>query len=90
MRVAHSIILDKAQLKSHSCVLNSVVGWDTIIGEWTRLEGSPDYSNPDINVGCGMTILGNGVKVVPEVIIRSCIVLPHKDLAGNHYNQILL
>jgi mannose-1-phosphate guanylyltransferase len=90
VRIRDSILLDGVIVKDHALINNSIVGWESKIGEWSRLEGSPDYENPDVKVGCGMTILGTGVKVAPEIIIRSSIVLPHKDLDRNHSNQILL
>jgi len=91
VRVLHSILLDFVQIKEHACISYSIVGWNSSIGQWSRLEGVPDYSGSAAETrGCGMTILGSDVKIAPEVIIRSCVVLPHKDLSGNYYNQILL
>jgi len=91
VRVIHSIILEGVQIKDHACVSHSIIGWNSVIGQWCRIEGVPDYSAQVAeHRGCGMTILGSDVKVAPEIILRSCIVLPHKDLAGNYFNQILL
>lgn len=90
-RVAHSIVLDGAEIKDHACVLHSVVGWKSTVGQWSRLEGCPDYNSEKADVrSCGITILGTGVNVVPEIIVRSSIVLPHKDIGHNVNNQILL
>jgi mannose-1-phosphate guanylyltransferase len=89
-RILHSIILDGAEIKSRACVLHTIVGWNSIIGEWSRLEGIPDFSPTADARSCGITILGTGVYVAPEIVIRSSIVLPHKDIFHNINNQILL
>lgn len=34
-------------LKDHCCVLNSIVGWDSTIGKWARVEGTPSDPNPN-------------------------------------------
>ena len=33
--------------KDHSCILHAIVGWETLIGEWTRVEGTPNDPNPN-------------------------------------------
>lgn len=33
--------------QDHSCVLNSIVGWDSTIGKWARVEGTPSDPNPN-------------------------------------------
>ena len=33
--------------KDHCCVLNSIVGWDSVIGKWARVEGTPSDPNPN-------------------------------------------
>jgi len=79
-RIRNSIILDGAEIKDHACIINSIVGWNSIIGQWCRIEGAVEKP----------TILGEGVKTKPEIIIRNSIVLPHKELSGNHNEEILL
>lgn len=34
-------------VQDHSCVLNSIVGWDSIVGKWARVEGTPSDPNPN-------------------------------------------
>jgi mannose-1-phosphate guanylyltransferase len=61
--VLHSIILDSVQIKDHACVSYSIVGWNSVIGQWSRLEGVPDYSVEVADQrACGMTILGKVVQ----------------------------
>eukprot|EP01119_Soliformovum_irregulare_P005372 TRINITY_DN1713_c0_g1_i1.p1 TRINITY_DN1713_c0_g1~~TRINITY_DN1713_c0_g1_i1.p1 ORF type:complete len:420 (+),score=130.08 TRINITY_DN1713_c0_g1_i1:24-1262(+) len=91
VRIQHSIILDNADIKSSCCILYSIVGWNAVIGKWSRVEGAPDFKadSPDA-LKTGITILGGGVTVGAESVIRSCIALPHKDLSGIYSNLILL
>jgi mannose-1-phosphate guanylyltransferase len=85
VRVANSIVLDGVKVADHACILFSILGWDCVIGKWARIEGVPSTSNYK-----GITILGTGVTVAPEVSVRSVIALPHKELAGSYNDEILL
>jgi len=92
VRCCHAIVLGGCEIKAHACILHSIIGWNSVIGQWARLEGVPTNtfsSTDDVRSG-GLTILGAEVTVAAEVIIHSSIVLPHKDLNGNYHNQILL
>jgi len=90
VRVSNSIILDGSEIKERACILFSVVGWKCTIGKWARLEGVPDFSSAGEERSNGITILGNGVSAANETVLRSSIVLPHKELSGTYANQILL
>ncbi|KAJ2372285.1 hypothetical protein IW150_004192 [Coemansia sp. RSA 2607] len=97
VRVDDSIILDNVQIKDNAAVLHSIVGWDSRIGMWGRVEGSPITSPDDIDevthAGVkvnSICILGEDVQVKSEVFIRNSIVLPHKDLASNKHNEIIM
>jgi mannose-1-phosphate guanylyltransferase len=97
VRIRESVILDRAVLKPHACVLYSVIGWDNKIGAWARVEGSEKNlgtANPTLTTNgiksLGITILGEDVCVSDEVIIWNCVVLPHKELKSNYYNEILM
>ncbi|XP_029460869.1 mannose-1-phosphate guanyltransferase alpha isoform X2 [Rhinatrema bivittatum] len=104
VRVRESIILHGALLQDHSCVLNSIVGWDSTIGRWARVEGTPSDPNPndpyakmdsetlfrDGKLTPSITILGCNVSIPAEVVILNSIVLPHKELTRSFKNQIIL
>uniref|UniRef100_A0A673Y6F6 GDP-mannose pyrophosphorylase Aa n=1 Tax=Salmo trutta TaxID=8032 RepID=A0A673Y6F6_SALTR len=104
VRVRESIILHGATLQDHSCVLNCIVGWDSTIGKWARVEGTPSDPNPndpyakidsetlfrDGKLTPSITILGCNVTIPAEVIILNSIVLPYKDLNRSFKNQIIL
>ncbi|KAG8429384.1 hypothetical protein GDO86_020315 [Hymenochirus boettgeri] len=104
VRIRESIILHGALLQDHSCVLNSIVGWDSTIGRWARVEGTPSDPNPNDpyakmdsetlfregKLTPSITILGCNVSIPAEVVILNSIVLPHKELSRSFKNQIIL
>jgi len=105
VRIRESIILENATINEHCCILYSIVGWNTVVGAYVRIEGTPvdpDPNKPFAKVDCkslfndegqlnpAITILGSNVVVPPEVIIYNTIVLPHKALNASYKNQIIL
>ncbi|CCI47014.1 unnamed protein product [Albugo candida] len=96
VRVAHSIILEGVDIKDHACVLFSVIGWNSTIGQWARVEGeAPNASQIQLQSNESalvrdVTIFGVAVVANPEIIIRNCIVLPHKTLSLSYHDEILL
>ncbi|KAJ3216976.1 Proteasome subunit alpha type-2 [Dinochytrium kinnereticum] len=95
VRVKDSIILDAVEIKNDSCVLNAIVGWESRIGAWARVEGSPGESLHINATQKGMkvpsaAILGKSVTVADETTIRNCIVLPNKELKSSFHNEILM
>ena len=47
VRIRESIILGNTIVQNHSCILYSIIGWNSTIGSWVRIEGTP--SDPDPN-----------------------------------------
>ncbi|KAG1057499.1 hypothetical protein G6F46_003666 [Rhizopus delemar] len=95
VRIKDSIILDNVHIGKASCVLHSIVGWNSRIGSWSRVEGCPVYGEDNSMMKNGVksqsiTILGKDVTVMDETIIRNCIVLPHKELKSCYHNEILM
>ena len=39
--------LCNSQIGEHTLVLYSVVGWNSYVGSWSRVEGTPDDPNPN-------------------------------------------
>lgn len=88
-RIANAIILDNSVIDKHAVVLNSIVGNNSRLGQWARVDGEPEpqvEKRGEISV----SVLASDVHVAPETHIRSCIVLPNKNLPKNAYNQVLL
>ncbi|KAI8992147.1 nucleotide-diphospho-sugar transferase [Mycotypha africana] len=81
--------------KHASCILHSVIGWNSKIGAWARVEGTAvsDHNEEMMKNGVklqNITILGKEVSVLDETIIRNCIVLPHKELKSSYHSEILM
>ena len=47
VRLREAIVLGGARVREHSLVLHSVLGWDSVVGAWARIEGTP--CDPDPN-----------------------------------------
>ncbi|XP_071149274.1 mannose-1-phosphate guanyltransferase alpha-A-like isoform X2 [Mytilus edulis] len=105
VRVRESIVLEGATLQDHSCVLYSIIGWNAVVGSWTRVEGTPNDPNPnkpfakievtsiftnDGKLNPSITVIGSNVQIPSEVVILNSIVLPDKSLSGSYKNQIIL
>ncbi|KAI8065658.1 nucleotide-diphospho-sugar transferase [Gongronella butleri] len=95
VRIKNAIILDGVQIGMGSCILHSIVGWNSKVGAWARVEGS-NIADPNIAMmengvkSQSITILGKEVSVKDETIIRNCIVLPHKELKFSYHSEILM
>uniref|UniRef100_H2Y8P6 Nucleotidyl transferase domain-containing protein n=1 Tax=Ciona savignyi TaxID=51511 RepID=H2Y8P6_CIOSA len=105
VRVSNSIVLPGAVLKDHSCVLNSIIGWESTVGQWSRVEGTahqPDPNtqfskivsgglfNEDGRLCPSITVLGRQVTVAPEIVVLNSIVLPNKAIQSSSKNLIIL
>ncbi len=95
VRIRDSIILPGSKIGANTLVVNSIIGWESEIGAWCRIEGAPDSAATDVITLNGVkmpsiTVLGGSVFVTDERVIRNCIVLPHKDLYKSYQNEILL
>lgn len=105
VRVRESILLENSTIKDHSLVLYSIVGKNSSIGMWSRVEGTP--SDPDPNkpfakmentplfnkegkLNPSISILGSSVAVPSEMVLLNSIVLPHKELSRSYKNEIIL
>ncbi|XP_022118466.1 mannose-1-phosphate guanyltransferase alpha-A [Pieris rapae] len=105
VRIKESIVLNNATVHEHSLVMYSVVGQDSSVGEWSRVEGTPSDPDPnkpfakmdntplfnnDGRLNPSVTILGAGVTVPAERILLNSVVLPHKQLNRSYKNEIIL
>lgn len=85
VRLIGCIILDGVEVKENAVIMHSIVGWKSSIGRWARVQGIGNYATK-----LGITILGENVSVEDEVVVTSCIVLPHKTLNLNVHEEIIL
>lgn len=104
-RIRECIILGNAAIQDQVLILHSIIGWNSTVGAWTRIEGTPCDPNPnkpfakmenvplfnnDGRLNPSITVLGCNVQVPSEVIVLNSIVLPHKDLNRSYKNEIIL
>jgi len=93
VRISNSIILDGVAIQANTLVNYSIIGWNSTIGKWCRIEGSP---SDNFNQSHGtdnrenITILGSGVTVNHELVVRNTIVLQHRELNESVADRILL
>lgn len=68
-RLQRSSILSGTKIGAHSFVSSSIVGWESNIGDWVRIEDG--------------SVLGEDVTVKHELHVNASIVLPHKGVKNN-------
>ncbi|CAG5105993.1 Oidioi.mRNA.OKI2018_I69.chr1.g2633.t1.cds [Oikopleura dioica] len=104
-RIKNSIVLEDCHIKEHTLIMDSVIGWNSEIGKWCRIEGTPPAVNPDKPFARlesdrlfdssgrlipSSTILGKNTFLADELVVRNSIVMPAKKLNYNISNQIVL
>jgi len=85
VRLQHCIILEDCVVREHAYIANSIIGWSSVIGPWARVEGDGIESEAG-----RVSVLGSHVECDGGVVIRNCIVLPHKTLSTSASGQIIL
>jgi mannose-1-phosphate guanylyltransferase len=86
-RIKDAIVLEDCEIKHDACILYAIIGWNSRIGAWARVEGSPtpvtSHSTSTVKNGVqvqSITILGKECGVGDEVRVQNCICLPFKEL----------
>lgn len=73
VRIQRSTLFANVRVGSHTWVENSIVGWNSGIGDWCRVEGS--------------AVLGEDVSTKDGVCINGGIILPHKAIKDSIYER---
>ena len=66
VRLQRCVIMENARVKDHAWIQSSIVGWNSTVGRWVRMEN--------------ITVLGDDVNVKDELLINGASVLPHKSI----------
>lgn len=66
VRLSNCVILHRVQIKNYARVVDSIIGWGTSLGRWSRIENK--------------AVIGEDVFVGEEISLNGAIVLPHKDI----------
>ncbi|KAL9029991.1 MAG: hypothetical protein Q9196_001839 [Gyalolechia fulgens] len=97
VRVKESIVLEDAQIKHDACVLYSIIGWNSRVGAWARVEGEPtpvgSHTTSIVKNGVkvqSITILGKDCGVGDEVRVQNCVCLPNKELKRDVTNEVIM
>ncbi|KAJ1566097.1 mannose-1-phosphate guanyltransferase [Nowakowskiella sp. JEL0078] len=69
VRLNHAVILPDASVKECAFIKNSIIGWHSTVGRWSRLDN--------------VTVLGEDVHIGDEYFINGGSILPHKSVSKN-------
>ncbi|CAN8098092.1 unnamed protein product [Discula destructiva] len=69
VRLQRCVILSNSRVKDHAWVKSTIVGWNSSVGKWARLEN--------------VTVLGDDVTIGDEIYVNGGSVLPHKSIKAN-------
>jgi len=96
-RIKESIVLEDSEIKHDACVLYAIIGWNSRVGAWARVEGTPtpvhSHTTSIIKNGVkvqSITILGKECSVGDEVRVQNCICLPYKELKRDVANEVIM
>ncbi|PHJ23969.1 gdp-d-mannose pyrophosphorylase [Cystoisospora suis] len=65
-RLKHTAIMTGVRIDDFSWIQSSILGWQSKIGKWCRIEG--------------LTVVGEDVQIAGECFINGAFILPHKHL----------
>lgn len=69
VRIKRSTIMKQAVIGSHSWIESCIVGWESKVGQWSRLEN--------------VCVLGQDVTVKDELYLNGVRILPHKSISAS-------
>jgi len=69
VRLQRCVLLAGSKVKDHAWIKSTIVGWNSTVGRWARLEN--------------VTVLGDDVSIGDEIYVNGGSVLPHKSIKAN-------
>lgn len=69
VRLQRCVLLSGSKVKDHAWVKSTIVGWNSTVGRWARLEN--------------VTVLGDDVTIGDEIYVNGGSILPHKTIKAN-------
>jgi len=69
VRLQRCVLLENSRVKDHAWVKSTIVGWNSTIGKWARLEN--------------VCVLGDDVTIGDEIYVNGGSILPHKSIKQN-------
>ncbi|KAI8909257.1 nucleotide-diphospho-sugar transferase [Powellomyces hirtus] len=69
VRISNAVIMEGSTVRDNAYIADSIVGWSSSVGRWSRLEG--------------VTVLGEDVHIADTIYVNGACVLPHKSVSAN-------
>ena len=69
VRLQRCVLLSGSKVKDHAWVKSTIVGWNSTVGKWARLEN--------------VSVLGDDVTIGDEIYVNGGSILPHKSIKAN-------
>ena len=69
VRLQRCVLLENSRVKDHAWIKSTIVGWNSTVGKWARLEN--------------VSVLGDDVTIGDEVYVNGGSILPHKSIKQN-------
>jgi len=69
VRLKQCVLLEGAVVGSNSWIHNSIIGWQSTVGKWVRIQN--------------VSVLGQDVQVADELFVNGGSILPHKSLSDS-------
>ncbi|KAI7529556.1 Mannose-1-phosphate [Hortaea werneckii] len=69
VRLQRCVLLQGSKVKEHAWIKSTIVGWNSTVGRWARLEN--------------VSVLGDDVTIGDEIYCNGASVLPHKSIKQN-------
>ena len=69
VRLQRCVLLENVKVKEHAWIKSTIVGWNSTVGRWARLEN--------------VTVLGDDVSIGDEIYVNGGSILPHKSIKQN-------
>ena len=69
VRLQRCVVLSNAVIRDHAWIANSIIGWNSNVGRWVRVEN--------------ITVLGDDVTIKDELYVNGASVLPHKSISSS-------
>lgn len=69
VRLQRCVLLENSKVKDHAWIKSTIVGWNSSVGKWARLEN--------------VTVLGDDVSIGDEIYVNGGSILPHKSIKQN-------
>ncbi|KAI9741216.1 MAG: mannose-1-phosphate guanyltransferase [Cirrosporium novae-zelandiae] len=69
VRLQRCVLLAGSKVKDHAWIKSTIVGWNSTVGKWARLEN--------------VSVLGDDVTIGDEIYVNGGSILPHKSIKQN-------